>query len=110
MERVTSLRPTITASAPVTGTYGLPLDPEAEGLRSRINLVCGERSNRELDRLLGLNRETIRRYRVGMTPPTAQFVTRLCSAFGVASEWLLFGTGPTFAAPASTEPARLEHS
>lgn len=64
---------------------------ESAELRARIAAVCAGRSNRELEQLLRMSRETVRRYRTGASPPSAVFVARLCAAFGVSPEWLLMG-------------------
>lgn len=64
---------------------------DSSALRGRIAVVCAGRSNRELAQLLRMNRETVRRYRTGASPPSAVFVARLCAAMAVSPEWMLMG-------------------
>jgi len=62
-------------------------------LHERINAVVEGFSIREIAECVGLNAETVRRYVRG-AEPSVEFVARLCEAFEIASEWLLFGAGP----------------
>jgi hypothetical protein len=37
--------------------------------------------------------ETVRRYMVGMSKPSLEFVVGVCRGFKVSADWLLFGKG-----------------
>lgn len=67
-------------------------------MAARIRKVTGHRSIRDLEALLGFNRETIRRYQRGDTPATAAFLAKLCEVLNADPAWLLLGD-ETFTVP-----------
>ncbi len=73
-------------------------------LHDRLRLVCAGSTYARIGRLTGTHPETVRRYVAG-DAPSAAFVTALCRATGLSSDWLLCQRGrplaaePTLVAP-----------
>ena len=74
-------------------------------LHERMLIVVGDRTYRLVGELTDTHPETVRRYLQGQSP-SIEFVTALCSAFGINTEWLLRGTGPERACDALGESLR----
>lgn len=62
-------------------------------LHQRLRAAAGSRSYRELGELTKVHPEAIRRYHLG-TPPSVEYLSGLCHALDLNSEWLLTGRGP----------------
>lgn len=77
----------------------------AAGLAARMAEVCAGLSFSEVARRTEMNRETTRRYMTSGRA-SAEFLARLCEAFGVSGTWLLTGRGGKFDAIRSTDAIR----
>jgi transcriptional regulator with XRE-family HTH domain len=62
-------------------------------LLERVELLAAGHTARALARRLKIHPETTRRYLRG-DRPSARFIARLCTAFGVSADWLLNGHEP----------------
>jgi hypothetical protein len=59
---------------------------------SRLQVAAGNRNFRVIADLTECHPETVRRY-LRKGKPSAYFIARMCRAFTVSSEWVLWGTG-----------------
>lgn len=66
---------------------------EPATMTDRICMVTQGLSCRQIARLTASSAETARRYLKG-SPPSVAFIRRLCDAYRLRADWLIFGTGP----------------
>ena len=57
----------------------------------RIRELRGTETQKQWEARFGVTRDTIRRYENGKNPPDADFIVKLCQAYNVSADWLLFG-------------------
>lgn len=62
-------------------------------------------SRREFAKSLGITESTLRNYEKGASSPDAQFLAEICKKMRLSPEWLLFGTGSSRTADASSPKA-----
>ncbi|MCA9280891.1 MAG: helix-turn-helix transcriptional regulator [Phycisphaeraceae bacterium] len=72
----------------------------------RVRDLTREISNRGLARILGVSRETARRYRYGRTPIPAEVIAHLCLEFHADPDWIITRHTVTEAAACGDERAR----
>ncbi|MCA9304914.1 MAG: helix-turn-helix transcriptional regulator [Phycisphaerales bacterium] len=68
----------------------------------RVRDLTREISNRGLARILGVSRETARRYRYGRTPIPAEVIAHLCLEFHADPDWIILGITSPKHPPAAT--------
>jgi transcriptional regulator with XRE-family HTH domain len=68
-------------------------DIEMSDLGNRLKEVRGRLSRDRFAEIMGVARNSIQRYEAGETTPDADFIKSVCTAFGIKSHWLLFGSG-----------------
>lgn len=78
-------------------------------LHERMLIVVGDRTYRLVGELTDTHPETVRRYLQGQSP-SVEFITALCGAFGINTEWLLRATGPKRCCDALGESLRVASS
>lgn len=66
---------------------------QADMLHERLKLAAGSRTYRDLAIATSTHPESVRRYMQGQ-PPSLEFISGLCAALGVSTEWMLTGRGP----------------
>lgn len=66
-------------------------EQDATRFVERLQLVCGHEPYRQIAKKTASCPETVRRYMHGARP-SVQFLARVCEAYGVSADWLLFGT------------------
>ena len=59
----------------------------------RLLQICGERSQRQFARDLGVGLHVVNRYLNGITTPQVDFLVTLCLKEGVSADWVLLGRG-----------------
>lgn len=69
-------------------------DPSLNRLVERIVVATADHNLRSIGELTGIHAETVRRYRIGATPPSVIFLQRLCTELDISAQWLLLGQGP----------------
>lgn len=72
--------------------YPRLLGASPAALTMRIREVCEGRTNIGIGRQTGTHAESVRRYVHGARP-SLDFIIGLALAYGISTEWLLFGTG-----------------
>ncbi len=77
-------------------------------LRHRLNHVKGDRSIAWLASVARVHRETMRRYLVGHSPPSAYALMQICQNGEISPEWLLLGRGPMRREPSVSEATPTE--
>jgi len=63
-------------------------------LTQRLQCAAAGMAAAQVARLTDSISETVRRYLLGVTAPSPQFLAAFCVSLGVSPEWLLCGTGP----------------
>lgn len=63
------------------------------GLCERLRVACKGLTLREIAAMTGASKEAVRRYLAG-SPPSVEFLARLCEAQSLSADWLLCGVGP----------------
>lgn len=86
------------AGPPAIGLAGEFVEPTLDDLESastlteRFHLVLRGETCRQIARRTGCSAETVRRYLHGQSC-SVEFLTRVCIAWDLSAEWLLFGRG-----------------
>lgn len=62
-------------------------------LGNRLKIVRGNESQKDFGSKYGVNANTIFRYENDQNPPNAEFISAVCSDYGVNANWLLLGEG-----------------
>lgn len=80
-------------------------DERAEAISERLAAACQGMRVASIAAITGVHAETVRRYLLGKSPPSAAFLAALCDSLGLSPRWMLLGEGHRYAAePGFTFP------
>ncbi len=67
-----------------------------KGLSRRLREVAANDPYKAISDKTHINSETVRRYMLGLSPPSVEFLDHFSAAYGVTMTWLVRGQGPKF--------------
>jgi hypothetical protein len=70
----------------------------------RFDAVCSPYTHSSIAAMLGVSRESVRRYRAGASALPCSVAARACQRLNVSPLWLLLGQGPRHTTPETTGP------
>ena len=60
----------------------------------RLKKIRGDMTQADFAKLIGIHKNSLKRYERGESEPDIGVCSKICSVFGVSPDWLILGTGP----------------